>query len=93
MKPTSIDLSPFEWQVFYANMQTLYETLDGVKTTLREWLDHPPSREVDPEVLAKRTTNLATEMLKHFAKLSRMESAKRRRRRGAKKEETTEGAG
>ena len=78
MKPTYIDLPPFEWQVFYANMYTLHETLDGVKTTLKEWLDHPPSRDVDPEVLTKRTTNLATEILKHYAKLSRQENAKRR---------------
>ena len=53
--------------------------LDGVKTTLKEWLDNPPSKEVDPEVLTRRTTNLATEMLKHFAKLSRQERAKRRK--------------
>jgi hypothetical protein len=79
MKPTYIDLPPFEWQVFYANMSTLHETLDGMKTALKEWLDNLPSKEVDPEVLTKRTTNLATEMLKHFAKLSRQESAKRRK--------------
>ena len=51
----------------------------GMKTALREWLDNPPSRDVDPEVLTKRTTNLATEMLKHYAKLSRQENAKRRK--------------
>ena len=78
MKPTYIDLPPFEWQVFYANMYSLHETLDGVKTALKEWLDNPPSKEVDPEVLTKRTTNLATEILKQYAKLSRQESAKRR---------------
>jgi transcriptional regulator with XRE-family HTH domain len=79
MKPTYIDLPPFEWQVFYANMLALHDTLDGVKTALKEWLDHPPSKEVDPEVLTKRTTNLATEILQHFAKLSRQETAKRRK--------------
>jgi len=43
-KPTYIDLPPFEWQVFYANMDALYETLDGVKTAIEEWLDHPRRR-------------------------------------------------
>lgn len=89
MKPTYIDLPPFEWQVFYANMDSLHETLDGMKTALREWLDHPPSKEVDPEVLTKRTTNLATEILKQFAKLSRQENAKRRKP-AAKGQETAE---
>jgi anti-sigma factor RsiW len=70
MKPTYIDVPPFEWQEFYANMYTLHETLDGMKTALKEWLDNPPSKEVDPEVLTKRTTNLASEILKQFAKLS-----------------------
>lgn len=94
MKPIYIDLPPFEWQVFYANMYTLHETLDGVKTVLKEWLDNPPSKEVDPEVLTKRTTNLATAMLKHFAKLSKMERAKRRKAGlGGKEEEQAEGAG
>jgi transcriptional regulator with XRE-family HTH domain len=79
MKPTYIDLPPFEWQVFYANMHALGETLDGVKSALQEWLDNPPSKEVDPEVLTKRTTTLATEILKHFVKLSRQETAKRRK--------------
>ena len=78
MKPTYVDVPPFEWQEFYANMYTLHETLDGMKTALKEWLDNPPSKEVDPEVLTKRTTNLASEILKQFAKLSRQESAKRR---------------
>jgi transcriptional regulator with XRE-family HTH domain len=78
MKPTYIDLPPFEWQVFYANMHTLHDTLDGMKTVLKEWLDNPPSKEVDPEVLTKRTTNLASEILRQFAKMSRQESAKRR---------------
>ncbi len=86
MKPTYIDLPPFEWQVFYANMNTLYDTLDGMKAALREWLDNPPSKEVDPEVLTRRTTNLATVMLKHFAKLSREENAKRRKAALAGKE-------
>ncbi|PYQ28397.1 MAG: hypothetical protein DMF56_16445 [Acidobacteria bacterium] len=79
MKPIYIDLPPFEWQLFYANMQTLHETLDGVKTAVREWLDNPPAKGVDPEVLTKRTTTLATEILKNFAKLSRQETAKRRK--------------
>jgi transcriptional regulator with XRE-family HTH domain len=87
MNPTYIDLPPFEWQVFYAHMHTLNETLGGLKTAIGEWLDNPPSKEVDPELLTKRTTNLATEMLKQFVKLSREESAKRRktapRRKGA----------
>lgn len=49
MKPTYIDLPPFEWQVFYANMSAaLHETLDGMKAALREWLDNPPSKDVDP---------------------------------------------
>ncbi|MEA2491173.1 MAG: hypothetical protein QOH21_2965, partial [Acidobacteriota bacterium] len=59
MKPTYIDLPPFEWQLFYANMHTLHETVAGKKTVLKEWLDNPPSKEVDPEVLTRRTTNLA----------------------------------
>jgi transcriptional regulator with XRE-family HTH domain len=88
MKPTYIDLPPFEWQVFYANMDSLHETLDGMKTALREWLDNPPSKEVDPEVLTKRTTNLATEILKHYAKLSRQETAKRRKTAPQGKETT-----
>ena len=78
MKPTYIDLPPFEWQEFYANMTVLHETLDGVKTALEAWLPNPPSKDVDPDVLTKRTTNLATEILKQFAKLSRQENAKRR---------------
>jgi hypothetical protein len=60
-------------------MDSLHETLDGMKTALREWLDNPPAKGVDPEVLTKRTTNLATEILKHYAKLSRQENAKRRK--------------
>jgi len=51
----------------------------GMKTALKEWLDNPPSKEVDPEVLTKRTTTLATEILRNFVKLSRQESAKRRK--------------
>ena len=86
MKPSYIDLPPFEWQVFYANMFSLHETLDGVKTALKEWLDNPPSKDVDPELLTRRTTNLATVMLKHFAKLSREENAKRRKAGVAGKE-------
>jgi transcriptional regulator with XRE-family HTH domain len=86
MKPTYIDLPPFEWPLFYAHMETLHETLDGVKTAVKEWLDNPPSREVDPEVLTKRTTNLATDILKAFAKMSRMESAKRRKTAAEEKE-------
>jgi transcriptional regulator with XRE-family HTH domain len=89
MKPTYIDLPPFEWQVFYANMSILHETMAGVTTALKEWLANPPSKDVDPEVLTKRTTNLATEMLKHFAKLSRQESVKRRKT-GAKGKEPAE---
>ena len=79
MKPLYIDLPPFEWQLFYANMHTLHETLDGVKTAVKEWLDNPPSEKVDPEVLTRRTTGLASEMMKHFVKLTRQENDKRRR--------------
>ncbi|MEA2488284.1 MAG: hypothetical protein QOH21_76 [Acidobacteriota bacterium] len=86
MKPTYIDLPPFEWQAFYAHMSTLNETLDGMKTALQEWLAHPPSKEVDPEVLTRRTTNLATEMLKQFVKLTRQESAERRKTAAKAKE-------
>ncbi len=70
MKPSYIDLPPFEWQEFYANMRVLQETLEGVNSSLKTWIDNPP-RNVDPEVLTSRTTNLATEMLKVFSRLSR----------------------
>jgi transcriptional regulator with XRE-family HTH domain len=79
MKPTYIDLPLFDWSTFYANMQALHETLDGVKTVLKDWLDHPPSKNVDPEVLTRRTTTLATEILKQYAKLTRQETERRRR--------------
>ena len=70
------------------------ETLDGVKTAVKEWLDNPPSAQVDPEVLTRRTTSLATEMMKHFVKLTRQENAKRRQEaRAGRGEGKTEGAG
>jgi transcriptional regulator with XRE-family HTH domain len=79
MKPTYVDLPPFEWQAFYANMTQFGETLDGIKTSLDEWLANPPAKEVDPELLTRRTTNLATDILKQFVKLTRQESANRRK--------------
>ena len=67
MKPTYIDYPPFEWTEFYLHMSDFQKSIDGLNTTLKAWLDNPPGIEVDPEVLAHRTSNLATEMVKAYA--------------------------
>lgn len=69
MKPTYIDYPPFEWSLFYANMFTFQKSVEQLNTTLKAWLDNPPGKDVDPEFLAMRTTNLATEMVKAYAQV------------------------
>ncbi|HEV7242082.1 MAG TPA: helix-turn-helix transcriptional regulator [Thermoanaerobaculia bacterium] len=69
MKPTYIDYPPFEWTRFYLNMSSFQKSLEELNTTLKAWLDNPPDKDVDPEVLAHRTTNLATEMLKAYTQV------------------------
>jgi transcriptional regulator with XRE-family HTH domain len=74
MKPTYIDLPPFEWTLFYAHLSGLRDTLEGITTALNAWLANPPSsKEVDPETITRHTTTLATEILKTFAQLARQE--------------------
>ncbi|MGZ5445592.1 MAG: helix-turn-helix domain-containing protein [Thermoanaerobaculia bacterium] len=68
MKPSYIDYPPFEWTRFYMNMRNFQRTLEDLNGTLKAWLDNPPSRDVDPEVLAGRTMNLATEIVKAYAR-------------------------
>jgi hypothetical protein len=67
MKPTYIDYPPFEWTLFYANLHNFQQTLEDVGKAIKAWLDNPPGKDVDPELLAKRTTNLATEMVQAYA--------------------------
>lgn len=86
MKPTYIDLPPLEWSEFYADMQLLRDTLTGVGAALQTWLDNPPGRGVDPELLTRRTTNLATDMLKAFARLTREERTRKRKGKGGEPE-------
>jgi transcriptional regulator with XRE-family HTH domain len=73
MKPTYIDLPPFEWTLFYAHLSGLRDTLEGITTALNAWLANPPSRDVAPETITRHTTTLATEILKTFAQLARQE--------------------
>lgn len=67
MKPSYIDYPPFEWTLFYANLHNFQKTLEDVSTAIKTWLDNPPGKDVDPELLAKRTTNLATEIVQAYA--------------------------
>jgi len=69
MKPTYIDHPPFEWTLFYLHMSQFQQALEELNTTLKTWLANPPSKEVPPELLEKRTTSLATEMLKIYARM------------------------
>jgi len=43
--------------------------LEELNTTLKTWLANPPSKEVSPELLERRTTSIATEILQSFARL------------------------
>jgi transcriptional regulator with XRE-family HTH domain len=67
MKPSYIDYPPFEWSLFYLNLHNFQKTLQDVSTALKAWLDNPPGKDVDPEVLAQRTTTLATEIVQAYA--------------------------
>ena len=69
MKPTYIDYPPFEWTRFYLRMSQFQQVLEELNTTLKAWLANPPSREVPPELLEKRTTTVATEILQAYARL------------------------
>jgi transcriptional regulator with XRE-family HTH domain len=67
MKPTYIDYPPFEWSLFYVNLHNFQKTLEDVSTAIKAWLENPPGKDVPPEVVAKRTTTLATEIVKAYA--------------------------
>ena len=69
MKPTYIDYPPFEWTLFYLRMSEFQQVLEGLNTTLKTWLANPPSKDVPPELLEQRTTTIATEILKSYARL------------------------
>jgi len=69
MKPTYIDYPPFEWTMFYLRMSQFQQVLDELNTTLKTWLANPPSKDVPPELLEKRTTTIATEILQAYARL------------------------
>jgi transcriptional regulator with XRE-family HTH domain len=69
MKPTYINLPPFEWQLFYVKMHDFQQSIDGLNETLKTWLANPPTKDVPPEWLEDRTITLATEMVQYFAKL------------------------
>jgi transcriptional regulator with XRE-family HTH domain len=69
MKPTYIDYPPFEWTRFYLRMSQFQQVLEELNTTLKAWLANPPSKEVPPELLEKRTTTVATEILQAYARL------------------------
>jgi transcriptional regulator with XRE-family HTH domain len=64
MKPTYIDLPSFDWAMFYMHLSDFQRTLEGVGTAVKAWLANPPGKDVDPEVVTRHTTNLATEILK-----------------------------
>lgn len=94
MKPTYIDHPPFEWTLFYLRMSEFQEVLAGLNTTLKTWLANPPSKDVPPELLEQRTTTIATEILKTYARLAdpegkeiaqRRKSSRGRRRRGSRR--------
>ena len=65
-KPTYIDYPPFEWSLFYANLYSFQQTLEDVGKAIKAWLENPPGKEVPPELVAERRTNLATEMVKAY---------------------------
>jgi transcriptional regulator with XRE-family HTH domain len=90
MTPTYRDFPPFEWSLFYRHMADLSVTLEDVSGAVKEWLANPPSPEVDPELLTRRATNLATEMLKTFSEMSKVETEHRRAEARRKKEEQRE---
>jgi transcriptional regulator with XRE-family HTH domain len=69
MKPTYIDFPPFEWTMFYLHMNSFQRAVEELNTTLKTWLANPPSPDVPPEQLEKRTTTIATEILQTFARL------------------------
>ncbi len=69
MKPSYIDYPPFEWSLFYANMYGFQKALEDMSTALKGWLDNPPGKDVDPDLVARRTTSLATEMVKAYARV------------------------
>jgi transcriptional regulator with XRE-family HTH domain len=69
MKPTYVDYPPFEWDRFYARMASFQKTLEDVNEAVKTWLANPPSKDVDPEVLEHRMTNLATDIVKHYARM------------------------
>lgn len=75
MKPSYIDYPPFEWSLFYANMYGFQKALEDMSTALKAWLDSPPANDVDPDIVARRTTNLATEMVKAYAQVIDPEGA------------------
>ena len=69
MKPTYIDHPPFEWTLFYLRMDQFHQALEELNATLKTWLANPPSKEVPPELLEKRTETIATEILKTYARM------------------------
>jgi transcriptional regulator with XRE-family HTH domain len=69
MKPTYIDYPPFEWTLFYQEMGRFQQALEELNTTFKAWLANPPSADVPPELLEKRTTTIATEILQAYARL------------------------
>jgi len=68
MKPTYVDYPPFEWDRFYANMSSLQKTLEEVNAAVKIWLANPPSKDVDPAVLEWLSTNMATDIVKSYAR-------------------------
>ena len=50
-------------------MSQFQQALEELNTTLKTWLANPPSKEVPPELLEKRTTTIATEILQTYARL------------------------
>jgi transcriptional regulator with XRE-family HTH domain len=69
MKPSYIDFPPFEWELFYTQMQAFQRAIDGLNTTLKAWLADPPTADVPPEWLEYRSTNLATEIQQYYNQL------------------------
>ena len=80
MKPSYIDLPPFEWQLFYAEMHDFKATLEALTAAVTAWVDNPPPRAaLDSDEVTHRTTNLATEMLKAYALMIKDKQRRRRK--------------